>query len=67
MHTTQKPYIILVQGFDQKTIKVLSRIISQTKLLQKIYNIENIKDRKDCVYSQLKNFYINWTNMPQIQ
>ena len=49
MQTTQKPYIILVQGFDQKTIKVLSRIISQTKLLQKIYNIENIKDRKDCV------------------
>ena len=49
MHTTQKPYIILVQGFDQKTIKVLSRIISKQKLLQKIYNIENIKDRKDCV------------------
>ena len=49
MHTKQKPYIILAQGFDQKTIKVLSRIISQTKLLQKIYNIENIKDRKDCV------------------
>ena len=49
MQTTQKPYIILVQGFDQKTIKVLSRIISKQKLLQKIYNIENIKDRKDCV------------------
>ena len=50
MHTTQKPYIILAQGFDQKTIKVLSRIISQTKITTKKYTIlRNIKDRKDCV------------------
>ena len=42
MHTTQNH--ILAQGFDQKTIKVLSRIISQAK-----YNIENVKDGDDCV------------------
>ena len=42
MHTTQKPYIILAQGFDQKTIKVLSRIISQTKITTKIYTILKI-------------------------